>query len=381
MPAGSSTSSARRHAAVFCASGSGTRIALASSRVVKGTSSAGISAAASAGPRARSAPAPRSGAARPGRAGSGGRAPGAGARTWSSRHSRTSIVRCGCESRVGKETRPSKIVAAPGASATGAWRAPRRPRRCARSAARAGIGWTIRIAVAVEQRVELCPQRGETAGLDLDELAVGAHEVDHVAVDAHLEGVAGRRPERLQLAVQRRLRADVRSRRRTRSITPRSFVRSIALDLWPDSVHTAAHGFQNRFRNMEERVTIRELARRSGVSVGTVSRALNGYADVRPETRERIMRLASRARLHARRRRPLPRHPALATSSACSWRPARAIRTCSTRSSTRCSAGSSSASAPRASTCCCSPPSAPAAATARTPTSSAPATTTSTAAR
>jgi len=44
---------------------------------------------------------------------------------------------------------------------------------------------------------------------------------------------------------------------------------------------------------MEERITIRELARRSGVSVGTVSRALNGYADVRPETRERIMRLAS----------------------------------------------------------------------------------------
>ncbi|MDA0172617.1 LacI family transcriptional regulator [Solirubrobacter taibaiensis] len=44
---------------------------------------------------------------------------------------------------------------------------------------------------------------------------------------------------------------------------------------------------------MEERITIRELARRSGVSVGTVSRALNGYTDVRPETRERIMRLAS----------------------------------------------------------------------------------------
>ena len=42
----------------------------------------------------------------------------------------------------------------------------------------------------------------------------------------------------------------------------------------------------------EERVTIRRLAEVSGVSIGTVSRALNGYADVNPETRERIMRLA-----------------------------------------------------------------------------------------
>jgi LacI family transcriptional regulator len=42
----------------------------------------------------------------------------------------------------------------------------------------------------------------------------------------------------------------------------------------------------------EQRTTIRELARLSGVSVGTVSRALNGYTDVRPETRERIVRLA-----------------------------------------------------------------------------------------
>jgi LacI family transcriptional regulator len=42
----------------------------------------------------------------------------------------------------------------------------------------------------------------------------------------------------------------------------------------------------------EERTTIRELARLSGVSIGTVSRALNGYTDVRPETRERIVRLA-----------------------------------------------------------------------------------------
>jgi LacI family transcriptional regulator len=40
------------------------------------------------------------------------------------------------------------------------------------------------------------------------------------------------------------------------------------------------------------RTTIRELARLSGVSVGTVSRALNGYADVNPGTRARIIRLA-----------------------------------------------------------------------------------------
>jgi LacI family transcriptional regulator len=42
----------------------------------------------------------------------------------------------------------------------------------------------------------------------------------------------------------------------------------------------------------DERVTIRQLAHLSGVSIGTVSRALNGYADVNPETRERIVRLA-----------------------------------------------------------------------------------------
>jgi LacI family transcriptional regulator len=40
------------------------------------------------------------------------------------------------------------------------------------------------------------------------------------------------------------------------------------------------------------RPNIRELARLSGVSVGTVSRALNGYTDVSQATRERIMRIA-----------------------------------------------------------------------------------------
>jgi LacI family transcriptional regulator len=38
--------------------------------------------------------------------------------------------------------------------------------------------------------------------------------------------------------------------------------------------------------------TIRELAKLSGVSVATVSRVFNGYADVSPTTRERVLRLA-----------------------------------------------------------------------------------------
>ena len=38
--------------------------------------------------------------------------------------------------------------------------------------------------------------------------------------------------------------------------------------------------------------TIRELAKLSGVSVATVSRVFNGYDDVSPKTRERVLRLA-----------------------------------------------------------------------------------------
>jgi LacI family transcriptional regulator len=39
--------------------------------------------------------------------------------------------------------------------------------------------------------------------------------------------------------------------------------------------------------------TIRELAKLSGVSVATVSRVFNGYDDVSPKTRERVLRLAN----------------------------------------------------------------------------------------
>lgn len=40
------------------------------------------------------------------------------------------------------------------------------------------------------------------------------------------------------------------------------------------------------------RATIRDVAKRSGFSVGTVSRALNGYTDVAAETRARVLKVA-----------------------------------------------------------------------------------------
>jgi hypothetical protein len=60
-------------------------------------------------------------------------------------------------------------------------------------------------AVLVEQRVELAPERGEAAGLDLDELAVGADEVDDVPADRHLEAVSGLGQPRLDRGVERSL--------------------------------------------------------------------------------------------------------------------------------------------------------------------------------
>src|SRR3954452_19560548 len=53
-----------------------------------------------------------------------------------------------------------------------------------------------------------------------------------------------------------------------------------------------------------ERVTITAIAREAGVSVPTVSRVVNGRADVAPETRQRVEDLLRR---HGYRRRPAPR--------------------------------------------------------------------------
>ena len=128
----------------------------------------------------------------------------------------------------------------------------------------------------------------------------------------------------------------------------------------------------------EQRVTIRQLARLSGVSVGTVSRALNGYTDVNPETRERIMRLASE----------LDYTPAAAARSLVTQRSHVIGVVLDTGEGHpdlqhpffhEVMAGLKNEIGAPGSTCCCSPPSAPATATAATRISSAPATTTSTA--
>ena len=41
-----------------------------------------------------------------------------------------------------------------------------------------------------------------------------------------------------------------------------------------------------------ERVTIRDVAKKAGVSITTVSKALNDYTDVNPDTRKHIQEIA-----------------------------------------------------------------------------------------
>ena len=52
------------------------------------------------------------------------------------------------------------------------------------------------------------------------------------------------------------------------------------------SCHVPSEPFPER--GVGHITTIRQLAERLGVSISTVSRVLNGYPDVAPETRERV---------------------------------------------------------------------------------------------
>jgi LacI family transcriptional regulator len=48
------------------------------------------------------------------------------------------------------------------------------------------------------------------------------------------------------------------------------------------------------------RVTVRDIAAQTGVSIATVSRVLNGQAHVAPETRELVQQAAERLRAQRR---------------------------------------------------------------------------------
>lgn len=58
--------------------------------------------------------------------------------------------------------------------------------------------------------------------------------------------------------------------------------------------------FMKRFRKMptERKVTIRDVARRAGVAIGTVSRVLNGHKDVSPKLKGRVERVIAELGYH-----------------------------------------------------------------------------------
>jgi hypothetical protein len=59
--------------------------------------------------------------------------------------------------------------------------------------------------VLVKQRIELGAERAEAAGLHLNELSIGADDVDHEASDWHLQTVTWLRQHRLERSVERSL--------------------------------------------------------------------------------------------------------------------------------------------------------------------------------
>ena len=62
-------------------------------------------------------------------------------------------------------------------------------------------------------------------------------------------------------------------------------------------------------RPFRGRATIRDIADLSGVSIATVSRALNGRPDVAPGTREAVLRVAREQGFSARREPRVPTRP------------------------------------------------------------------------
>ena len=48
-----------------------------------------------------------------------------------------------------------------------------------------------------------------------------------------------------------------------------------------------------KVNNMSKRVTVRDIAQQTGVSIATVSRVLNGQAHVAPHTRDLIQRVVT----------------------------------------------------------------------------------------
>ena len=57
-------------------------------------------------------------------------------------------------------------------------------------------------------------------------------------------------------------------------------------------------------------VTIREIAKEAGVSVGTVSNVLNGYEHISQEVSQRVQEVIRKHNYHPNSNRPQPFYPA-----------------------------------------------------------------------